>query len=116
MGDVVLERGEFGLVRQLAVHQQVGDLEEVRVSGQLFDRVAAIQQHALVAVDVGDGRFARGGGAETRVVGEAAGFLRQPGDVDAGVAKGAGLDRTNHGLVGGGQGYLDRKSTRLNSS
>ena len=46
---VLLRRG-----RQLAVEQQVADLEEVAVLGQLLDRIAAIEQDALVAVDVGD--------------------------------------------------------------
>jgi hypothetical protein len=41
-------------VRQLAVEQQVADLDEVALLGELLDRVAAVQQHALVAVDVGD--------------------------------------------------------------
>ena len=77
MRDFVLELGELVLGRQLAVHQQVGDFEEARVLGQLLDRVAAVQQHACVAVDVGDRRLAAGGGGEARVVGEAAGFLRQ---------------------------------------
>ena len=34
------------LVRQLAVQQQVADLEEVAVLRELLDRVAAVEQHA----------------------------------------------------------------------
>src|SRR3546814_2998722 len=74
-----------------SVDQQAGDFEEARLLGQLFDRVATVQQHAGVAVDVGDRRPARSGSGEAGVVGEAAGFPGQLGD-------------------------LDRKSTRLNSS
>ena len=54
VGDAVVELGLLRRGRQLAVEQQVADLEEVAVLGQLLDRVAAIEQHALVAVDVGD--------------------------------------------------------------
>ena len=39
------------LGRQLAEQDQVGRLEEVAVLGQLLDRVAAVEQDALVAVD-----------------------------------------------------------------
>ena len=51
---VLLRRG-----RQFAVEQQVADLQEVAVLGQLVDRIAAVQQDALVAVDVGDLRLRR---------------------------------------------------------
>jgi hypothetical protein len=42
------------LGRQFAVEQQIADLEKVAVLGELVDRVAAMQQHAGVAVDIGD--------------------------------------------------------------
>jgi hypothetical protein len=75
---------EFGLlpgVRQLAVQQQVAGLEEVAVLRELLDRVAAVQQHAGVAVDVGDRRVAARRRQEARVVGEHAGFPVQRADV-----------------------------------
>ena len=40
--------------RQLAEEDQRRRLEEVALLGELLDRVAAVEQHALVAVDVGD--------------------------------------------------------------
>jgi hypothetical protein len=43
---------------QIAVEQQVADFEEMRLLGQLVDGIAAIEQLALVAIDIGDGRFA----------------------------------------------------------
>src|SRR5205085_8582966 len=49
---------------------------------ELLDRVAAVQQLALVAVDVGDGGLAGGGGEETRVVREHPGLCVQLADVD----------------------------------
>ena len=73
---------ELALVRQLAVQQEVADLDEVRFRGQLLDGVAAVEQHALVAVDVGDARGAVGGRGEARIVGEAAGVAVEPADVD----------------------------------
>ena len=47
---------ELRLRRQLAVDEQVGDLEVGRLLGELLDRVAAVLEDALVAVDVGDRR------------------------------------------------------------
>ena len=93
MRDVVLEAGELLLVRQLAIEQQIRYLEEARLLRQLFDRIAAVQQHALVAVDEGDGALGACGAAETRVVGEVAGVLVQRADVDAGRAERAAEQR-----------------------
>ena len=76
--EVLLLRG----VRQLAVEQQVADLEEVALHRELLDRIAAVEELALVAVDVGDRRVARGGRQEARVVGELAGLAVQRADVD----------------------------------
>ena len=67
-GDLVVPGFELGLGRQLAVQQEVGHLEVGRVLGQLFDRIAPVAQDALVAVEIGDGALAGGGGHETRVV------------------------------------------------
>ena len=53
--------------RQLAVDQQVADLDEGRLLGELVDRVTAVAQNAGVAVDVGDGTLA-GGGVDEAVV------------------------------------------------
>ena len=52
--DAVVEIGLLRRGRQLAVEQQVAGLEEVAVLGELLDRIAAIEQDALVAVDIGD--------------------------------------------------------------
>ena len=82
MGHHADEIGLLLRVRQFAVQQQVAHLEEIAVLRQLLDRVAAVQQHALVAVDVGDRRAAARRGQEARVVGEHAGLAVQRADVD----------------------------------
>ena len=64
---------------QLAVDQQVGDLQERRRRGQLLDRVPAVAQDADVAVDVRDRRAARRGVDEPVVEGDVAGLLDQRG-------------------------------------
>ena len=58
--------------RQLAEEEQVGGLEVGALLGQLLDRVAAVGEDALVAVDVGDRAPARRGVHERRVVGHQA--------------------------------------------
>ncbi len=55
---------------QLAIEQQVAGFQVVGFLGQLLDRIATMQQDALVTVDVGDLGFARGGGHEARIEGE----------------------------------------------
>ena len=66
--DVVCELVVLGLRGQLSVPQQPGDLEEARLFRELLDRIAAIAKDSLVAVDVGDGRAARRGVHERRIV------------------------------------------------
>lgn len=50
----------FHGVGQLAIDEEVGDLEEGRLFSQLLDRVAAIAQNAAVAVNVADRRARHG--------------------------------------------------------
>ena len=69
--------------RQLTVDQQVADLDEVRLLGELLDREAAIAQNPGVAVDVGDGALGRRGVDETLVIGRVAGLGQQRTQGDA---------------------------------
>src|SRR3546814_7361678 len=55
--DGVGELLQFGGGRQFAVEQQIADLHEAGMFGKLADRIAAVEQHALVAVDIGQLRF-----------------------------------------------------------
>ena len=82
VGDVVDELSLFRRGRQFAVQQEIGDFEKIALLRQLLDRIAAIHQHAFVAVDVGDARPAGGGGHEAGVVGEVPGLGIELADVD----------------------------------
>ena len=78
--------------RQLAVDEQVGDLEVRRVLGELLDRVAAVLEDAVRAVEVRDRRAAR------RRVHER-GVVRHEPEVVLGDADRAEVQRA-HGAVG----------------
>ena len=58
--DLALEARLLARVGQLAVEEQEGGVEEVAARGHFFDRVAAVQEDPLGAVDEGDGRGAGG--------------------------------------------------------
>jgi murein endopeptidase len=88
--------GEFILllgVGQLALEQQVADFEVVALLRQLLDRVAAVQQLALVTVDIGDLGIARSRRHETGVVSELTGLSVQLANVDYIRANGTRVDR-----------------------
>ena len=94
VGDLVHPRVVLRLRRQAAVHQQVGDLEEVGLLGELLDRVPAVLEDPLLAVDVGDGAAARGGVDETGVVDRESGCVLAGLDLsDVGGLDGAVGDR-----------------------
>ena len=82
MGHAIVEIGLLRGGRQLAVEQQVAGLEEVAVLGELLDRVAAIEQDAFVAVDIGDLGLAAAGRGEAGIVGEHPGLAVELADVD----------------------------------
>jgi hypothetical protein len=69
VGDGGLERFELALRGELAVQQEVRRLEVARLLRQLLDRIAAVFEDALVAVDVRDRAAAGGRVHERRVVG-----------------------------------------------
>ena len=97
--DAIVEIRLLGGGRQLSVEQQVAGLEEVAVLGELIDRVAAIEQDALVAVDIGDLRLGCCGRGKAGIVGEHPGLAIELGDVDDARADGAFFYRQFHGLV-----------------
>ena len=73
-------------IRQFAMFQEISHIQEIAVFGQLFNRVAAIKQFALVTVDKGDFRLAGCRGQKAGVVGKEAGFRGQGPDIDTIVA------------------------------
>ena len=74
MGHAIDEVGFLRRGRQLAVKQEIAGLEKVAVFGQIGNRIAAIEQDALVAIDIGDFGLAASRGREAGIVGENAGF------------------------------------------
>ena len=72
----VHELVELAAGREFAEVEQVGHLEKAALLGQLLDRIAAVAQDALVAVDEGDAALAGRGVHEARIVGHQAEVLR----------------------------------------
>ena len=70
-------------VRQLAVDQQIAGLDEVATLGDHLDRVAAVAQNALFAVEKRDGAGRRAGVDVPLVERDVAGLAAQLGDVEA---------------------------------
>ena len=68
--DLVAEGLQLLRGRQLSVQEHVADLDEVALLGQLVDRIAAIEQHAFVTIDIRDRALAACRRLEARVVGE----------------------------------------------
>ena len=81
-GDAVVEIGLLRSGRQFAVEQQVAGFEEIAVLGELIDRIAAIEQHACVAVDVGDLRFGARRRGEAGIEGEHSRLGVELADID----------------------------------
>jgi hypothetical protein len=76
-------------IGQFAVQQQVGGFQEVALSRQLFDGVAAVAKNPFFAVDERDGALAGFGVGETRVIGQQA----EVGLVDLDLSQLQGVDR-----------------------
>ncbi len=77
------------------MQEQIGHFHEARLFGELVDRVAAMEQDADVAVDIGDARLAAGSRGEARIVSEDVRLAIQLADVHNLGPDAAG----QHGLV-----------------
>jgi hypothetical protein len=75
--DVARPGIELRLGRELAEEKQVRGFEKVAVLRQLFDRIAAVEQDALVAVDERDPAAARRRVHERGIVGHQAEVVRR---------------------------------------
>src|SRR5262249_25543235 len=78
-------------------------LEEVAVLGELLDRIAAVFEHAGVAVDIGDLGLAARGRGEAGIVGEKARLAVQFADVDDVRSDATAQDREIEVLVSDGE-------------
>ena len=83
----------LGRGRELAVDDEVRGLNKIAVVRQLLDRVTAVAEDAIVAVEEGDLALARAGVAVTLVVGDVAGGGTERARIDRFLAFGA----DNHG-------------------
>jgi len=82
VGDGVFELGLGRCGRKITVEQQVADFHVVGLVGQLFDRVAPVEQDPLLTIDVGQGRVTGACGAKTGVVCEVPGLGVELAHVD----------------------------------
>ncbi len=69
-GDRGLEFLQFVGRRQIAIQQQEADFEIMRFSGQLIDRIAAVQQHTFFAINEGNRAVAACSRGKAGIVGE----------------------------------------------
>ena len=110
VGDVVDPLVVLATVGQLAVDEQVRDLEVRRLLSELLDRVPAVAQDALVALDLGDRAQAGRGRGVARVVEPQARQVVFPlGAVDTAVDD-RNLERLAGAVVGDRDGIGHRKS------
>ena len=79
--------------RQLAVNQQIARFDKIAPLGQLLDRVAAVTQNALFAVEKRNGADGRAGVHVAVVHRDQAGRGAELGDIDGRFVLGAGNDR-----------------------
>ena len=82
MGHPMFEILKLRARRQLSIEKEVADLQVVGLLRKLVDGVSAVEQLALVAVDIGDRTLAGGGGGEARIEGEQVRLCVELGDVD----------------------------------
>ena len=76
--ELVLFRG----VRKFAIEKQVADLQIIAVLSQVLDGIPAVEEHAFIAVDVGNLGFTASRRGKTRVKREVPGFAVERPDVD----------------------------------
>src|SRR5690606_12774195 len=89
----VLVRLQLGGGRQFAVLQEIGDLEERALGGQLLDRIAPVEENALLAVDVADLGTGLGSVGESPIEGDEPGLCAESPDVDGHVSLRTDLGR-----------------------
>ena len=91
--DAVVEVLELFLVGEVAVNQQVGHFDEGGFLSQLFNGVASVAQHAILAIEVRDAALGGARVFKTGVHGDVPSAATQFGDVDRFLVFRAGDDR-----------------------
>ena len=81
MGHAIDEVDFLGGCRKLAVEEQIAGLQKIAVLRQILDRIAAIEENALVAVDVGDLGLTASRRRKAGVIGEDTGLGIKLADV-----------------------------------
>src|SRR5205814_1086562 len=81
MGDRVHPLAVLVRIGQLAMDQEVGDVEETTALGQLLDRIAAVAEDAVLAVNECDRAPATGGVKERGIVAQQPGTGSIRGDL-----------------------------------
>jgi len=86
---IILELVQLCVGRQPAGQEEISNLDEETVLGQLDNVIAAIAKNALFAVKIGDARLAGTGIHETAVQGDITGIAKQGSDIDRPFSGGA---------------------------
>src|SRR5437879_644657 len=81
MRDRVHPLAVLGRIGQLAMYQEIGDLEEATALGQLLDGIAAVAENAPLAVDEGDRAPAARGVEKGGIVAQQSGARPIRGDL-----------------------------------
>src|SRR5437879_13382130 len=81
MGDRVHPLTVLGRIGQVAMNQEIGDLEEATALGQLLDRIAAVAEDTALAVDEGDRAAAARGVEKGGIVAQQSGARPIRGDL-----------------------------------
>ena len=108
--DVIGERLLLLHGRQLAVEQQIADLHVIAAHRQVLNRIAAMQQNALVAVNKGNVRAAGPGGRKTGVIGQPALLRVQRFDIQKPLAMRVRMRRQAHFFAGA---LIGNRKTRM---
>jgi len=82
MGDVVREFVELCRGRELSIEQQPTYFEIAALLDEFGDRIAAVEQNPVVAIDISDRRTADPGLAQGRIVGEVPDLLVKVANID----------------------------------
>ena len=82
IGNGAAEIDELAVGRKLPVQQEITDGKEIGALSELVDRVSAIEQFALIAIDEGNAAGAIGRRGEAWIVGEVPSLFVEAGNIN----------------------------------